>query len=425
MTPYVGETSITDSASRAVIVVGGGIIGLAIAHALLRDGHRTVLVDPGIEELRCSYGNAGSISAGSVAPLGMPGVVRQVPGWLLSAQSPLHVSPGYWPRAIPWLTRFVLASRPDKVERISRALKPLLTDSIQRYRQWLGDLDALDLLSETGQLQLYPSDAYRDRDARVWALRRDRGVALQYVERGEILELEPSIGERYPCGVYLPNEGLIVNPARLVDKLAMRFGELGGKVVKARASRFHVESGRVQGVETDAGRYPAKAVVVAAGAWSNGLSRQLGDNLPLQTQRGYHLTFRHPRIEIGRVVVAVDKKCFISPLEDGLRVAGTVEFDGLAAKPNMARTHALRTAIEALLPGVETSNASAWMGNRPCFPDSMPVIDRATHHANVFYAFGNGHLGLTGAPMTGQLIADLVSGRAPTIDIAPFSARRF
>lgn len=425
MAPYSDEPSATDPASGQVVVIGGGIVGLATVHALLRDGHRTVLVDPGIANQRCSYGNAGSISAGSVAPLGMPGVFRQVPGWLLNAQSPLRVSPGYWPRAIPWLTRFVLASRPDRVERISRALKPLLTDSIQRYRRLLGELDALDLLSETGQLQLYPSDSYRDQDARVWALRRDRGVAVQYVERGEILELEPSIGERYTCGVHLPNEGLIVNPARLVDTLATRFGELGGKVVTARARGFHVEAGRVQGVETDAGRYPAKAVVVAAGAWSNELSRQLGDNLPLQTQRGYHLTFPSPRIRIGRVVVAVDKKCFISPLEEGLRVAGTVEFDGLGAKPNMARTHALRTAIEALLPGVETSDASAWMGNRPCFPDSMPVIDRATHHANVFYAFGNGHLGLTGAPMTGQLIADLVSGRSPTIDIAPFSATRF
>ncbi|MDR5832207.1 FAD-dependent oxidoreductase [Caballeronia sp. LP006] len=419
------DSVLGQSRAGRLLVVGGGLVGLATAHALLRDGLAVTLIDPGIANARCSFGNAGSISAGSVAPLGMPGVFQQVPGWLLDRQSPLHVTTRYWPRVMPWLLRFVLASRQERVERISRALKPLLEDSIPLYKRLLGDIGALDLITETGQLQLYPSEAYRNKDAGAWTLRRDCGVALDYVGRREIDDLEPAVGPRYTCGVFLPNEGLVVNPARLVDVLTTSFAAAGGTLIHARAKSFLLDAGVVRGVETDAGRVTGRAVVIAAGAWSRELSRQLGDDLPLQTQRGYHLTFPAPHVNIGRVVVAVDRKCFISPLETGLRIAGTVEFDSLAAAPNYDRTDALVRTIEDLLPGVNTSDATAWMGNRPCFPDSMPVIDRARRHYNVFYAFGNGHLGLTGAPKTGQLVADMIAGREPSIDIRPFSASRF
>jgi glycine/D-amino acid oxidase-like deaminating enzyme len=408
-----------------VVIVGGGIVGINIALALLRERRRVIVVDPGIAEQRCSFGNAGSLSPGSVAPLGMPGVVRQVPKWLTDSQAPLYVSNGYWLKVAPWLTKFVLASGKNKVERISHALKDLLGSSVTLYTELLRDLGAGDLISQRGQLQLYPSHAYREKDNAAWQLRRDRGVTVEYVERDDIAALEPSVGERYACGVFLPNEGLVVNPGRLVEVLTTSFAGLGGEVVAGKVHGFDMEGGTVRGVVTDAGIVKAGTVVLAAGAWSNELSRQLGDNLPLQTQRGYHVSFPNSHVQISRPVVAADRKYFVSPMEQGLRVAGTVEFDGLFEPPKYERARMLMRSVTELFPHIDTSSASMWMGHRPCFPDSLPVIDRARRYSNVLYAFGNGHLGLTAAPMMGSLIADLVIGREPQIDLRPFNTGRF
>jgi len=408
-----------------VVIVGGGIVGMAVAHALLRDHRRVVVIDSGLAQQRCSYGNAGSLSPGSVAPLGMPGVVRQVPGWLTDRQAPLYVSTDYWFKVAPWLTKFVLASGKKQVERISHALKDLLGTSIVLYSQLLREIGASDLVSKHGQLQLYPSHAYRAKDEAVWRLRRERGVAVDYVERDDITAMEPGIGDRYTCGVFLPNEGLVVNPGRLVEVLAASFASFGGQVMTSRVQGFDIQAGVVKGVITDAGIVPASAVVVAAGAWSNKLSRQLGDDLPLQTQRGYHVTLPNSGVRISRPVVAADRKYFVSPMEMGVRVAGTVEFDSLHKPAKYDRARTLMRSVIELFPDIDTSNASMWMGHRPCFPDSLPVIDHASRHANVLYAFGNGHLGLTAAPMMGLLIADLVEGRKPRIDLKPFTMARF
>ncbi len=413
------------SPGNQIIVVGGGIVGMAIGHALLREGRRVVVIDPGLAEQRCSYGNAGSLSSSSVAPLGMPGVVRQVPGWLLDPQAPLYVNAAYWLRVTPWLIRFVLASNRTKVEGISHALSSLLRTTIPLYSQLLQEIGASDLLSRRGQLQLYPSHEYRARDDAVWRLKRERGAEVTYVERGEITDLEPNIGERYACGVFLPEEGLVTNPGRLIEQLAASFASRGGVIATSRVRSFQLESGAVAGVVTDTGITRASAVVVAAGAWSSNLSRQLGDNLPLQTQRGYHVMLPQSGVSVSRPVVAADRKYFVSPMETGLRIAGTVEFDDLNKPPNYDRARTLMRSVTELFPDIDTSAATMWMGNRPCFPDSLPVIDRASRHSNVLYAFGNGHLGLTAAPMMGLVIADMIEGRKPRIDLAPFAVSRF
>lgn len=411
--------------AKRIVVVGGGIIGITVAISLLNDGHEVTVIDPGIAELRCSYGNAGSLSPGSVAPLAMPGVMTQVPGWLLDSRAPLYVSNDYWLRAAPWLAKFVLSSRKDKVEKISHALKELLGTSIELYRELLNEVGAQDLIIQKGQLQLYPSHAAREKDAAVWKLRRDREVKVVEIERGEILDLEPAVGERYVCGIYLPNEGMITNPGRLVDRLTKYFAASGGRVVSSKVTGFLQGPNGVCGVLSPSGPNRADLVVVAAGAWSNELSSQLGDKLPLQTQRGYHAMLTCPSVTINRPVVAADRKYFATPMEQGLRIAGTVEFDSLDREPNYDRARTLLKSVSELLPGVNTQDVSMWMGHRPCLPDSLPVVDRGTSDRNVIYAFGNGHLGLTAAPMMAKLVTSLVRETEAEIDIEAFSVRRF
>jgi D-amino-acid dehydrogenase len=355
----------------------------------------------------------------------MPGVLGQVPRWFADPAGPLCVSRSYWFGSLPWLLKFLRASTPRRVEEISHGLKALLSGSVEKYVALLSEMGAPDLLRRTGQLQLYPSEDALKKDAGVWQLRRERGVTVETVEADEIRQLEPAVSRRYGWGVYLPNEGLIVNPARLVSVLAEHVARNGGEVIDAEVIGFCVGSGVTSALVLNGDRIDVDQVVIAAGAWSNVLTRQLGEDFPLQTQRGYHVSVSDPGIELKRPVVAADRKYFVSPMEGSLRIAGTVEFADLAAPPNFKRARNLLTSAVELLPGLKATDGVEWMGNRPCLPDSLPIVDRSRDFRNVYYAFGNGHLGLTAAPMMGEVVASLMSGAEPPIDILPFSARRF
>ena len=407
------------------LVIGGGIAGVLTANALLRFGNDVVLVDKGKPEDRCSFGNAGSLSPGSVAPLGMPGVMTTVPGMMIGEAAPLRIRPGYFLPVLPWLTRFVLSSSKRRVEQISHALSDLLADSVERFDELLKEIDAVDLIRRNGQLQLYRSQRQKSKDSEVWSLRRRRGVEVWDLDRDDILQLEANIGPIYTCGVFLPNEGMVTDPARLVEVFTRDFVRSGGEVITAEAVGFDEDTGKAKAVITNRGAIPADAIVITAGAWSNVLSRLAGNDVPLITQRGYHLTLPGRHDVLTRPVVAADRKFFVTPMDMGLRVAGTVEFDSLYAPPNAARARALASALPDLLPEIEVTEQTTWMGHRPCMPDSLPIIDRASGLSNVFYAFGGGHLGLTSAPRMAQLVTDLVLGRRPNMDISPFSVDRF
>jgi len=413
------------SDASSVVVVGGGIAGITCALALQKRGLQVTVVDQGIAERRCSFGNAGSLSPGSVAPLAMPGILGQVPGMLLDPYAPLHIRANYILQVAPWLWQFVRAASPTRVEEISHGLNALLSSSIELYTKLLTEIGSLDLIRRRGQLQLYTDNKSFKKDQAVWALRRARGVSVEDVTADDIKQLEPAISGRYTCGVYLPNEGMITDPARLVDRLTEVFLRNNGQVVNAKVSGFEVGEKRARTVLTSQSPVVADAFVIAAGAWSNKLSSQIGDSVPLQTQRGYHVTFQNPGVELNRPVVATDRKYFVTPMDMGLRVAGTVEFDSLDSPPNYKRAQALIDCIPELLPNLTIGEKSMWMGHRPCMPDSLPVIDRSSSVPNVYYAFGNGHLGVTGAPMTAELIAALVTGSKPGIDLSPFRASRF
>ena len=408
-----------------VVVIGGGIVGILTAWSFLKEGHEVTIYDKGEAEQRCSYGNAGSLSSGSVAPLGMPGVLAKVPNMLLQKDAPLRIKPSYLFRVVPWLTRFVSASTPRRVEEISFALSDLLSDSVQRYRRLLSEVGSPELLEQAGQIHVYPTEDDRAADTKVWDLKRRRGVVAENISRDELLQLEPSIGPRYRCAVFVPNEGLIVNPARLVEIFVEAFTRHGGKYRRGKVEALLGAGTCVHTVSGQSGSESADIVVVAAGAWSNSVSKLAGDYFPLQTQRGYHLTLQNAGVSLRRSVSAADRKYFVSPMEMGLRIAGTVEFDSLDAAPNFERAHALARFAGELLPGINLAGATEWMGHRPCMPDSLPVIDRSSRFTNVFYAFGNGHLGVTAAPKMAEAVRSLALSQEMVLDLRPFRADRF
>lgn len=410
---------------KNVTIIGAGIVGIATAAYLRRDGHDVTVVDLRPPGEYCSFGNAGILSPGSCVPLATPGVLWNVPGYLADPQGPLTVRWPYVLRALPWFARFLAASRETRVERIADALRALLKQTFDAYQPLVQHAGVSDLLRRTGYVVLYRTREAYAGDAIAWGLRRERGVVIEEFGADEVKRRVPQIAGDYEVGLYLPEQGYCANPERLTKSLAAQLVRDGGKLVQRKVLDLEVTVDGPRALITDGGPMPVETLVVCAGAHSNEFSARLGDRLPLEAERGYHVTYSDPRVELPLPVFMPEHKFFLTPMEMGLRIAGQSEFAGVDAEPNYARADILAQHMARILPGLSSADATRWMGRRPSLPDSMPVIGRATRFVNVYYAFGHGHVGLCGGAPTGRIIADLVSGRTPAIDVMPFSASRF
>ena len=262
-----------------------------------------------------------------------------------------------------------------------------------------------------------------------WALRRDNGITWQELEPDALGVLDPGLAPGLFRGVMLPGNGHAIDPHAMVKRLADAFLRDGGELLQAPATGFDVTDGRLRAVLTAAGPVRADAAVLAAGAHSRRLASLLGDRLPLETERGYHLTVARPEVLPRLPTLHAEDRFVATPMAAGVRLTGTVELAGLTAPPDWRRARSLLPLAQALYPGLAADGgegrSSVWMGHRPSMPDSLPVIGRSRRSTDVVYAFGHGHLGLTGAPFTGRLVAELVGGRAPSIDLAAFAPGRF
>ncbi len=413
-------------AKPSIIVIGAGIVGLCTAWHLARGGATVTVLDGGEPGGGASSGNAGAISGGSVAPLAMPGVLKQVPAMLTDPKGALHIPLRYWPRAAPWLLRFVAAARPQRVEQIADALAALMFGAMDQHRLILQEEGALDLIRETGQLYLYRDRAQYQKDAGSWALRRRHGMRIEELDAAGIHDLEPDIRGPYTLGLFIPEQGSSVNPKRHAEVVARGVERMGGRILRQQVTAITTANGRATGVMTAAGAMAADHVVLAAGAFSARLLAPLGYRIPLETQRGYHIMIPDAGISLQRPVVPADRKAFVTPMEGGLRVAGTVEFGGLDAPPTSARAAFLLDDLRGVFPQARTEGAQPfWMGHRPCLPDSLPVVGPVARWPGLWCAFGHGHLGLTGSAPTGRLLAQHLLGPAPNTSLAPFAAERF
>ncbi len=408
-----------------VTVVGAGIVGVAVASYLQRDGHAVTLVDRGAPGEFTSMGNAGILSPGSVVPVGMPGILKKVPQWLIDPAAPLSVKWGYLPQAAPWLWRFIRASRRGQVEVIADGLRPLLGQTFDAYATLTRAAGCTDLINQSGYIAVYETEAAFRADALAWQLRRERGVKVVELDAAQIREHDPDLAPIYVRGVSLPEQGYVANPLWLTRRLFDHFIASGGSYLQREVSGFEVSDGQVRGLATPGGMLPVDHVVLAAGVFSARLAARLGTHVPLESQRGYHVHFPEPGISPSTPVMSGEFKFFTTPMADGLRNAGTVEIAGLDAPPTQARIDALVRHTRRMYPGARLDGMTTWMGHRPCTPDSLPVIGRSPRFANAWFAFGHGHTGLCGGAPTGRLVADLIAGRSPNIDPAPYSPERF
>lgn len=418
--------------NRQVTVIGGGIIGACAAHALTERGHRVTLVDLGPigGEQAASFGNGAWISPASVVPMSVPGIWRKVPGYLLDPSGPLTIRWRHFPRMLPWLLRFLAAGfTTARVERTARALSSLLTDAPARHRRLAHSIGHPEMIATDGLLYAYPNKQAFEAEAFSWRLRKQNGVTWEELDAPRLRELEPSLGPQYEFGAFVREGAHCIDPGVYVAAIVGHVLRSGGRLLRARATGFHVIEGRLKAVETDAGAVTCDAAVIAAGIHAGALALACGDRVPMESERGYHVVT--PAIDAGPSIPVMpsDSRAANTPTRSGFRIAGQVEIASIGASPNWRRSEILLQQALAAYPSLRTKveglGTTHWMGHRPSTPDGLPIIDRSSATGDIVYAFGHGHVGLASGPATGHLIADLIDGRPMAVDITPFAARRF
>jgi D-amino-acid dehydrogenase len=413
------------STSRKVTVIGAGIVGMASAVHLQRDGHDVTVVDRLPPGDGCSFGNAGIFATASMIPVSVPGLIKKIPKHLLDPLGPLSLRWSYLPGMVPWLMSFLRNGSMDRLVPIADALSTLLAASVEAHQRLAAGTAGERWIRPCPYILAYESAAAFEADRTLWEMRRERGARFDLLDGDALHEMEPALAPTYQFAVKLHDHGHAHDPAGLVKALAHDFTRQGGTIMRRDITDIEVGPDGPTRLLTAEGPIAIDVLVVAAGAWSARLTRRLGDKVPLEAERGYHVTIRNPGVAPINPIANAKGKFVATPMEPGLRIAGLVEFGGLEAPPTPARHEALLTHARRMFPGIDTSDVTTWMGHRPSLPDSLPVIGPSSDFANVFYAFGHQHVGLTGGPRTGELIADLVAGRTPNIDLAPFSVGRF
>ncbi|MER9934829.1 FAD-binding oxidoreductase [Mesorhizobium sp. M0088] len=408
-----------------IAIIGGGIIGICAAASLAEAGRRVTVFDrTGICE-ETSSGNAAAFAFSDVLPLAHKGMIRQLPKWLADPLGPLSIPPAYLPKLLPWLIRFWRAGAPGKYEASLAAQAGMMKLA---EAEWMGLLDrsgTRSMLREDGSLELYESEAEFQAGLPGWAARERFGIGFRHVEGEELAALQPGLSPRFIKGTFVPGWKTVADP-KLLGKAVWAYAQSkGARFEMARIGQVAADQDGATLTLADGTTRQARHLVVAAGAWSHLLAKQLGDRIPLETERGYNTTLPTSAFDVKRMLIFSGHGFVVTPLATGLRVGGAVELGGIERPPNYARSKALLQKAQKFLPGLDPSGGREWMGFRPSLPDSVPVIGGAPGKRSVVYAFGHGHLGLTQAAATGRLIRDLVLGQTPPIELAPFSPQRF
>ncbi|WP_024302621.1 FAD-binding oxidoreductase [Pseudogulbenkiania sp. MAI-1] len=408
------------------VVVGAGIVGAAIAFELQRRGRSVVLVDRDQPGRGASFGNMASIAVTEFMPISRPTTWLKIPGWLADPEGPIRLRPGYLPKLTPWLLRFLAAGRPSRVAKLEQAGAALCRRVYDDLLPMLEAAGVPDVLSEEGCLSLYASDAEFESDREHIDIIEKFGFHCPALSRDELQEREPAIAPIIKKAILFPQNKSIRDPYRLVLTLVERFREMGGVVETGEVAAIDCQDGAVKSIAfSDGRRIACQEAILAAGAYTGRLSRLIGENIPLETERGYHTQIMAPSISLRHSLIWPAKAFMVTPTAGGIRIGGTVEMAGLDAAPDYRRARVLVGRAKQALPSLQVEQTSEWMGHRPALPDTVPIISCSAKVQGVFYATGHGHLGLTYSATTARLIADLVTGQTPPLDLTPYRVDRF
>ena len=411
--------------TEQVTIIGAGIVGICCALSLQQRGIPVRLIDRGQPGQETSFGNAGVVSPWSIIPQAMPGIWKSLPQMLLDPKSALSVRTSFWPKMIPWGLRFLGNSSERSVREISDAMELLCRPSIDLYRRHLQGTGHENLITDSNYIHAFRHRKQADLNGLGYLIRQEKGGDLELVDGAELRRMEPALSEEFQAAIVIKGQARVTSPGRVGAVLAEKARSQGAELVKTEVTKLTSAEDGCWQLATSQGTMHAARLILAAGVWSADLLKPFGLPVPLVAERGYHVEFPNPSVQLNNSVMDVDAKVVASSMLGGLRVAGTAEFGSVDAPADPRKKKILTEQAKAMLPDLETSEARFWMGRRPSFPDSLPAIGPINGSDGLYAAFGHSHYGLMMAPKTGELVADLVSGRNPNVDMAPFSLARF
>lgn len=407
------------------IVIGAGIIGLSIAFRLAETGGNVLIIDRSGMAEETSKGNAGALAFADIEPLASPGIMLKAPKWLFDPLGPLSLPLSYAPQMVPWLLRFFRASMPDRHAAGTKSQSALMDLARAETAPLYEAAGIANLIRHDGALSIYEGKAELDAAAGTWRNRAAHGIDFEHVTGARLEELQPGLAPSFTHGTFVPGWQTVSDPHEVATRIGQAAIDRGaafetGEVVSIAQTEDHVRL-----TLKDGRTFSARNVVLACGAWSHRLAAQLGDKIPLETERGYNTTLPPGAFDLKRQLVLPGHGFVITPLDTGVRIGGAVELAGLDRAPDYRRSQIMLDKTTRFLPGLKTEGGVQWMGFRPSLPDSLPVVGRAPKAGRVLYAFGHGHLGLTQAAATAKLITDLAFNRPPAIDLTPYRPGRF
>lgn len=409
-----------------VAVIGAGIVGIAAACHLAEEGREVLLLDRDEPARGASFGNAGAFAFSDVMPLASPGIMRQVPRWLVDPLGPLALPPAYLPRIAPWLWRFWRASRPAAAARSLQAQAALMRVAATAMEALVARAALQRMVRHDGALELYDDEAAWRASLPGWEVRAAHGIGFEHLRRDGIEALQPGLSPTFGFATFVPGWRTVEDPHAFALALLDHGRAHGARFRRAEAVAIETEGAEGPRIRLGDGEtVAARHVVVACGAWSRPLARHVGEEVPLETERGYNTTLPPGAFDLRRQLTFGGHGFVVTPIGGGVRVGGAVELGGLARPPDFRRAAAMLAKARRFLPGLRTEGGREWMGFRPSLPDSLPVIGRARRDPRVILAFGHGHLGLTQSAATGRLVAELVAGRQPALALDAFAADRF
>jgi len=408
----------------SVGVIGAGIQGVCISLFLLKKGFQVTLIDkdqPGKNS--ASFGNAGHFSPYASVPMNRPDILVDVPSMLLNSNGPLSLKWNYVLKMIPWFLKFIRNCSKKNMMHTAKYMHQILDLALPAYDELFQDIDVSGLIESKGIIYFWTDKDLKSRELEI-NIRKQLGAEQQLLKPDEIHDLEPNIKKIYHGGVYYPGARHARNPRKILQKLLNLFLKQGGNFVRQNVETINFSADNKPIVKTNSDSYTFDKTVIACGAFSKKLTDQMDEKIPLDTERGYHVHFKEHDHLLSRPVIFLNRGFGITPMEEGLRVVGTVEFGGLHNPPNKKRVLNLVNNAKYLFPELGKHH-DEWLGFRPTLPDFLPVIGPSKNYKNLFYSFGHHHLGWTLGAISGKIVAEMISEENTNLNLTPYSSLRF